>query len=180
VGAGHLPFEVSCDLLPRFIASATEHRNQLQTTQAEYRKPATTPVAMVRNYEGDSYGRNGYRWIEVEINGRVTGYEGKLLDGSHTKTEWVEYFYVANGTNGQKDVEHRLDSLYHVLGPSSMEDRSLAVATHLNGLYAKSLQREIDEMNRYIAWQQSRVENWKPAPLLPVTAKDKEGFKADE
>ena len=45
VGSHHLPFEVSCDLLPRFIEAAKTHLLGVESFQAELRKPATEPVA---------------------------------------------------------------------------------------------------------------------------------------
>jgi hypothetical protein len=42
-----------------------------------------------------------------------------------------------------------------------------------------SFDREIADLSRYIVWQTTRVREWKPMPLLPLTVKeDNNGFTA--
>lgn len=160
-GSRALPFEQSCALIEKFIASAQSHLASIEAFQQALRQPATEPKAWTANYEGASYGRNTHRWIEVDII--VTA-----------RDKYQDYTYVANGTNGKTNVTHKMTD--YAYG----RDGVLAFATKCNGAYATYLEKEARSLRAYIAWQTERVATWQPAPLLPVAHKDKQGFDPEK
>lgn len=165
-GSGSLPFEQSYDLLPHFIANAQIELDSLNTIQSKLRLEPVEPKAWVSNYEGESYGHNNYHWRFVDVQSEVRSIV--MSDGK--PHEWTEYFYIANGTNGAKDVRHKIDLYdYKIKGV-------LNTAWALNKTRADAFDREITSLRRYIAWQNERIATWKLMPLLPVNVKDKEGF----
>jgi len=173
VGSKHLPFEVSCDMLPGFISNAQRALANVEATQAKLRVRPTEPKAWVANYEGTSYGRNSYVWQEVVVNGRLKTITVK--DETHS---WIEYFYVAPTPNGKGLGEHKIET--YGMDVHNTTDHSLDVALHLNKRRAQALEKEAINLRNYIIWQQRRVDTWKPAALLPVDAKSKAGFEVKE
>lgn len=156
VGARELPFEQSCGLVAQFIASAKRALATLEAKQAELRSPAVEPFTTINVYvKGQGYGQRGhYEWQRVQVNCDVAA------DGHRT-------FYLG-------DRRDHTSVIYDSYG-----ETALTLATRYNKRYADSFNREAETLRRYIAWQTERVATWEPAALLPVTAKDKEGFAAD-
>lgn len=160
-GAGYKPFEVSCDQVVRYIAEAEAHVAHLEAWITELTTPATENRAWVRNYEGLM--RPSYVWRQVEIIATPSTIAGS----TH-----VSFSYMAPGTRGRDNVSHRIEG-YSV----DYAKTTLEAVTKLNEAKARSVAAEVVQMRRYIAWQQERVSSWTPAPLLPVNAKDKQGFE---
>lgn len=103
------------------------------------------------------------------------GYKAKTV----AKGEVVKASGVGDG-----DVNSRIgrydEAYYDARKTMTVEELALATARE----YAKKevtyvIEPMIKRLNNYIVWQTNRVENWKEAPLFPVTAKDKEGFEAE-
>ncbi len=141
VGSGELPFEQSCDLIERFIARAEDEKIRIQASIAALREPATTPRACFHEYMPSlADGRKDYFWREITI---------------FANDRWL-YFH-----NHRNKVESLTPRYGHWRDP-------LEAATALNGKRADALQRDIKEINEYIAWQQRRVATWKPGELTPI------------
>jgi hypothetical protein len=141
VGSGELPFEVSCDLIERFIARAQERKAAIQAAIVTLSQPATTPKAWYHEYMPSlADGRKGYHWREITIfaNGR-----------------WL-YFH------NHRDKVEQLTPKY-----GSWSD-PLEAATALNTKRAAAFQTTIEEIEEFIAWQQRRVAAWKPVELKPI------------
>lgn len=169
-GASYLPFELSCDQVQRYITEAQESLRMNEEFCQSIRARVGTQ-AFVSNYEKNPRTqRSGYVIREVEI----VGTEHPYSDG--TGSYWT-FTYDAPGyrkMNGENET-HKVDT--YATGIKSPED----AAHHLNDEHAKRVERtDIKMLKSYIKWQTERVTNWKPAALLPVTAKDKLGFKIEE
>lgn len=185
-GARELPFEQSCDLVKRFIASATAQLASIEGFQAELRRPATaTQAFMYVRYETTrttrTYGMtrsikaHAHRWEQVELQQVFKSFS----DGS--KGGYYVYSFVAqdgtlHGGTGRDSVSGKQDYDLKVENPTAL-DCLLATCTDYNAKYATWLEHEADSLRRYIAWQTERVRTWKSAPLFPVTHKDKVGFE---
>lgn len=185
-GAGHEPFEVSCDLVKRFVEEARAQLISVEDFQTKLRKPVTEPSAFFRTSKahpkGHHYGRTRGDWTRLPVTETVVPFlDG---DGSYSKftregdTAWKSF--TAQREGYKPYVDHRIEpvtsEVSHAYGQTLLE-----VCTAANRVYADWLEHEIDSLSRYIEWQTERVKAWKPAPLLPVDAKnDKLGFKPTE
>jgi hypothetical protein len=142
-GTGHLPYEQSCDLIASFIASAESQKAQLVNLQETLRQPATEAIGWKHEYVKFATGKSDYQWRPVEI--RISAQYHRLIEYKNAQDRW-----------------NRLD-LY---------DRNwetlLDVAGIMNRERAKAIQKDIDGLDRYIAWQQERIAAWKLADLRPV------------
>lgn len=169
-GSGYQPFETGFDQIARYVAEAQDEVARLEAWQADLRQPATVNLAWVRNYEiVDSRGVGGYRWRQVPIDVESHESSGRTW---FTFSYQAPGFRKAFGTNEKHDVQQPYDQ--PVRWTTALE----AVA-YLNACRAHALQRPIQQLNAYVAWQQERVAAWKPMPLLPVSAKDKLGFAVE-
>jgi hypothetical protein len=155
-GAKHDPIEVSCDLVKASILEAKRQIAQLQAEQAKWLAPVAegeremwASVYLPATWQ---IRRSRYEWRRVTLLATpVTVGEGQTF---HTYTYQTE-------VNG-KTTTHRIYE--HANTPEQ------TVQTW-NAKYAGALGREVTVLERYIAWQQARVDAWKPMPLLPVDAK---------
>jgi hypothetical protein len=160
-GSGHLPFEVSHDLVSHFIALATASLEEVQETQAKWRVRATEPRTMVRVY------------IPATWEYRKSRYDWQLRDLEiHRAERYADIFYA--GTESRYNRQIQSGSGYWAPDVDILE-----AATLQNSRYADSLEGEVNRLRRYIDWQRERVRTWKPAPLLSLSAKDDEGFDAE-
>lgn len=160
-GARELPIEVSCDLIKHFIAIAKEQLADVEAQQHTLRTVVPTDQkCWVHNYERSliKRGTNHYAWR------RVTLLEEK-------REHYSNFFYIAPGTdsawsrNANEEARHDMSGHY---GKTVNQ-----LAHEQNCKFADWLEHRAVSLRRYISWQQSRVDNWKPAPLLPVDTKDK-------
>lgn len=182
VGSKESPFELSCELVKRFIQSATSQLANLEAFQTRLRQKPTEAVAWFNTSKAS---RKGFqfvsdrRWEQCDILEEVVTYEnGTPEGGRYSKfsragdTAWMQ---VSGGAYHQREVKDRRAEV-----SAGHNDPILDVAWKANRTYAKWLEHEADSLRRYIVWQTERVQTWKPAPLFPVTAKDKQGFKPTE
>lgn len=155
-GAGHQPFEVSCDLVEKFIESAKAHLAYLEATKAKWLLPATEAKAWVQKYEAPKYKvKGGYFWELVEIK-----HEWKAF--SSGGGGYDKYFY---------DVPEKSSFNAGVIELGYGEDKPktlLEVCTWLNAKYAATFDAKIAGIKQYIAWQTKRVAEWKPEPLIEI------------
>ena len=174
VGSGSLPFEQSCELVKTFIVSAQTQLANVEAFQASLRVAATEPVAFFCTSQTNprGYGYSSVRdWRKCTITETVVTYDG----GSYSKfsrngdTKWVSY-------RNEFDAVARKSAACDTEVSHDFKSSLLDVATKANATYATWLQHEVDSLRNYIAWQTERVRTWKPAALLPVTTKDKQGF----
>lgn len=177
-GSGHPPIEVSCALVQHFINNAAARLSHVVSFQAELRVQATEPKAWfnTRNANPRGYGYSAVHiWRVCDISEKVTEYPGGAYStfSRNGDTAWV------NGRNEQGyatcTIQDKTSEINHDYKSSLLD-----VATKANATYAAWLQHEVDSLRRYITWQTERVNSWKPGELLPVDAKDKQGFVPDE
>jgi len=177
-GAKEQPFEESCDLIRDvFLPAARIALANLEAYQAELRKPATEPLAWVRYwYKPEGYAARGsYVWERVTIEQEFHPYAD---GGSHGITGRLQYWFT--DSHGKEHGRKGSDSVrgvakYEMEGATDAE-RLLATCTAMDAEYATSHEREAKSLRQYIAYSTERVRTWAPAPLLPLDAKDKEGF----
>lgn len=166
-GARYKAFEEACDQVQRYIEEAKVYRAALVEIRDRLLMPATENLAWVHNYEQvGGYGRNSYVWRQVELL-----YTEKESHGC----KWLDISFMAPGTRDNGRVTMRYLAPHDTRGAKTI----LEAVTVLNEKRANAYTREIGQLDSYIAWQQARVDGWKPAPLLPVTHKDKEGFRVE-
>lgn len=145
-GSGHPPFEVSCDLIKTFVATAQDKLADFEAFKAALlaRPAAGTTEAWVHVYRSSHVrrGLNGYSWMLLPIHFVAHQSEGRI---------WWSMQYPHPDKTGM----HRLD-LY---GTSSADPLDYVAA--LNQKRAQALEAEIDQVRRYITWQTGRVATWK-------------------
>lgn len=183
-GAGHEPFEVSCKLVETFIQEATAQLTSLEAFQANLRKTNEGPTAWfyvsLANPKGKAYNFNR-SWEECTVTMDTVTWNESSSSGSYNKfrrdgdTRWTQK--PERNAYGQWETE--ITPRASEVG-SGYNDTLTRVCTEANQVYADWLEHEAETLRRYIKWQEERVRTWKPAPLLPNDAKDKEGFKPTE
>jgi hypothetical protein len=165
-GAKEKPFEVSCDLVERFIREAKAALDAVETEQATLRGKPDGTWAWVHHFVGSRKNASSYEWVRVQL--RVED----DAEGRHA------YFYTARkdwSLYQPQMVERRITDYDYGRKPVA------EFVQALNATRANWMEHEADSLRRYITWQKARVANWKPAPLIPVDAKDdKAGFKPTE
>jgi hypothetical protein len=156
MGAGHLPFEISKDLVETFIARAEERKAAIVAEIAGLRAPATGPKAWAHEYRPATWARgnrrSGYVWREVEIVETLHTYP----KGDGTTYTFSRFHYV-----GLDKRENRIETYG---GEKTIAD----VATKMNGARADAMGKTVAEIDQFIAWQKGRIANWKPAELEPI------------
>lgn len=155
-GSGSRPYEEAYDLIERFISNAETRKQGMQAFSERLTAPPAegTTKAYYNVYrKGNMYKRAGYEWMEVELTFTV-----------HTSSdsEWMSVQY----THPDSARLERLD-LYSAIPHGTLDP--LAFVAHLNAKRAAALVNDIAEIDRYIAWQEKRITEWKPAPLIPIT-----------
>lgn len=139
-GAGELPYEQSCELIKGFISSATKRMDKLIVQRDSLLVPATEAVCWVQDDRpNQAWGMHEKTWRIAEI----------LTD------EKGAYFINQNG-------KRESFSCHSAFGTP------LEIATKMNKHKANSLQVEIKALERYITWQQERVQAWKLEELKPI------------
>jgi hypothetical protein len=170
-GSKHLPFEQSCALVERFVASAKTQLANLEAFQTKLRTPTDEAKAWICTYQANPRGRYYTRvrtWQLVDVAEEVVPFR----DGTATYSNFWH--------SGNTKWEGR-DRAEIVVDPSeiahSYGDTLLQVCTKANRTYADWLEHEAKSLRRYIAWQTERVATWKEMPLFPIGHKDKLGFE---
>ncbi len=153
-GAGHLPFELSKDLIEDAIARATAQRNGLIEDAASLRSNLTPASAWVYEYVGSRtrYGES-HVWREIsrdqfEVTEFSVSYPASKDSQSHSNK---------NGRVSESRYGESLDQI--------MVKHNSYRASILDGI--------IKELAQYVAWQKARIEKWAPHPekLVPVEPK---------
>lgn len=151
-GSGNLPFEVSKYMIDDSIRRATQQRDETLGLSDEYkagRLDDGIKAWVHAYYSSTGYGRNlirgGYRWQQVDVVPVEKGMRGRFmyLDDNGKKIHIETYDYTIE----------------------SLEQTRV----HMNKQHAEySLDKRVVDLNRYIAWQQQRIENWSPVALTPI------------
>jgi len=156
-GSGSQAFEVSCDLIERFIAWAEQKRAVAAAFRDSLLLPPTEAKGWMRLYRSATrYGvSSGYYWVEVEM-----AYQNDVI-GERTYT-------TAKFLNPDNN---RWEGLYQ-RGMYGVDDSTgiLAWVASANQKRAAAVADEIAKIEEYIRWQQKRVAEWKPGTLTPVGA----------
>lgn len=156
-GAEHLPFEQDKSLIETAIRQAKERAVAL-SEQATAVEASTDPNNVVYRafLEGNKWER-GYRLLAGRVEEReeiiaITGYKYKsvwFLSSSPVMIRSVMTPYAQR------------------LRLAGIHDIKSAVET-LNASEAWRLRKLVAEAESYIKWQQDRIKDWKPQPLIEI------------
>ena len=159
-GANGLPFEQSTDLIEEMIAMCEQQIANIGFEIGELRAYEGTKGWVNKYYEHGQLhhgSKSCHRWERREIT-----MTEKTMDNGYV----LRRFYADREFNPQTERSYSKE-----VKPSySAEINGLVDAIkYLNEQYIEhSLTKRIDELRKYIAWQQSRIKDWKPAELTPV------------
>ena len=149
-GAYGKPFEESTDLIEAVVEDCKKKvliiKELIKTI-----KEATGTSATAHHYTRGTYGcTGGYSWKKVELISAPIRKDSKYISHKMYKVEGDEKMHEAD-TN----MEY----------PKSPEEAAKVV----NEIYINhKLLKDIADLERYIAWQEERIANWKPGKLVPV------------
>lgn len=164
-GAKALPFEQSIALIAQHIALAQTRIANIEQFQHTLRTTIDADTKMwIRTYMPRANGCGGYVSTLVELTATM----GPDYDG----WQRISYCYTdANGVtgdhynNGFKGVPP-----YEMKGATCEQLRQATVLRY-NALHARSLEREVRQLQAYVSWQTDRCKNWSVKPLFPVEGK---------
>jgi hypothetical protein len=140
-GSGHLPFEQSIDLIEAAIVAAQSDAKMLEVAIADVL--ASTDIA---NFWIQDYGiQYKYETKAHYFWRRSTPRDAELTTEFHALT------YLS--ANLKRDG--------HIV-------RSCGSWQDSNKRYADHLQKSVDQLKRYVRWQQARIAGWTPRELRPV------------
>jgi hypothetical protein len=148
-GSGHKPFEVSCELIERFILMAEEHKAHLEIEKAKWSQPATEDMCWVSVYTKVSYGVSTRTWEYAPA------FEREMVSSSDPTYHWQQYFAFPSTSKLQK-----------ISAPYGSEDQTLRAACNAynRNYVGQVIQPALDKVTEYIRWQRERVANWQPHP----------------
>ena len=181
-GSKELPFELSCELVKTFIEGATAHMKSVKAFQTKLRKQTTEAKAWVRLSKANPKGHYYCAlrlWALVDVK-MIVSDSGSRKFVHAGDTRWKQVRVEASETNKSAYYTYEIVDVLDAELSTAYNAELLDVCTKYNTQYAEWLQHEVTSLTRYIAWQTQRVASWKLADLLPVTSKDKEGFKPTE
>jgi hypothetical protein len=167
-GAKALPFEQSMELVAAHVQLAKNRIKDIKKYQHELRTNIDADTKMfISTYVKNLHGayRSGYVTEQVELTASMPPAEA---DG----WQRIEYSYTdANNQNGG-----HYSSGFHGVAPYEMpgatcEELRRATVLKYNSLHADSMNREVRQLEAYIAWQTERCKNWSVKPLVPVSGK---------
>jgi hypothetical protein len=154
-GSGYKAFEVSCDLIERFIEIVQQKRAAAIEFRDSLLAPATEAKGWMRLYRTGNYVTpSGYYWAECEMEMKAEAVGAP----------------VARFLNPENN---RWEGLYQrSISPAWDADRNdiLTWVAVCNKRRAAAMDEDIAKMDEYIAWQTNRVATWKPGALTPVGA----------
>lgn len=143
-GSRHQPYELSCDLikthLGRVQTQLTNLATQINTLMAE----ATSTTTWHHEYLRSTRKGPVYVWRMTEavlVNGKL-GVIDRKGDFKNAYNNGLCYDYKV--------------------------ETPLALATHLNRAYAKSLETDILRLQNYVVWAERRIAEWAPQDLKAV------------
>jgi hypothetical protein len=160
-GSGYKPFEISKDLIERFIAESERAIEGLKSEKAALLKPPTKATkAWLHVYVYRGGGHSVYepqqgmvRWATQVIGGKAFKY-----------MQWQGDTPVRKNRHGREEPNVERVSIYDL-----KENTTLAATASLNANHVRSsIDTAIANHQKYIAWQRERIANWKPQPLAPV------------
>jgi hypothetical protein len=179
-GAGHLPYELSCDFIQTMIQNVTAQREQTVIERDALLVPATEPKGWVRHSTYDrASGRSVSKWELVEIRCDARAYE------SYTFYSFTYQMpFEVKGLKFDEATRSWLPPVTELRSYNCCEHSkatsAVEAATLCNARYAEVFTARIAEMSNYIKWQGERVTKWKLAPekLIPVESAAKLAAKA--
>lgn len=165
-GAGRLPFEQSTDAIAEVIASV---ERGVAATEAEI-----AAIEDLGNLVNDGNNvwvhiyetgrRSGYRWVKARLHDLTTDTAtyGQPLSACQYTTH--DKFFHLKARNEAAPVSERVEA-----HDEAWKMHTLAEwARFLNRKYAQSVLAKANaERRSWLAWQQKRVAEWKPEPLIP-------------
>jgi hypothetical protein len=157
-GSAGRPFEESTDLIEKMIKRCEAQIVRLGEDVKEMRAYKGN-MAYRSNYY--SHGERGY--------GRSSGYALEYVEIKEL-VRTMEDGYVLKTYSSDRLIapEKQHPSSKDLSTPFECKDLP-AVIKDLNEKYIKrTLEGEINKIQRYITWQKERVANWKPGKLTPV------------
>lgn len=143
-GSGHKPFEKAFDLVQKSVNLATEQRDRLLQAVAELESAPITNEAPF------------YRYITAKTRREYSGYREeivKLCLNSVSERVWDIEF-----SDGKREPGFRY-SLY-----GTLEE----IVNKLRSERIEQYNKDIENRNSYIRWQQHRIDTWKEQPLVEV------------
>jgi hypothetical protein len=146
IGRGHLPYELSAEILPELIAAAELRRSRMIAAQTELRTP-TIHNAVRYTFKR----RQSINFPEAARIEHEDGWGDRRSAG---------YFAVADRDGQRESVPHWLIDR-NVTG-------SLDLVNSLRRREADALDSSIAQDTNYIAWQTRRLADWKSRPLQDV------------
>lgn len=155
IGSDELPFEQSTDVIEEAIRNAEEKKDLFAHMQREVLFNQKSDRGWVKLYRAATvYTAGGYYWAECEF--RATPFTA----GEQT-FDVVEFLHPGEGNRKEAWVSAHNKGIY------AAENTVASYINATNLKYADFVGAQIAEIERYVAWQQKRVNEWKPQPLLP-------------
>jgi len=142
-GANHAPFEESTDLIEGFIVSATEQKKRIEAEMAKLAE-AVDPNDVWRY----TYQNHKYFWEKRVL----------VLDGEYETFKTWKWVIKKGERKGSEKISHYGKS------PDTIEE----AVKFENARYIRHLERHITEIDNYIEWQEKRVAEWEPKPLIKL------------
>lgn len=157
-GAGHLPYELSCDLIKSCIANAQEILAKDEATQASYRNRNDGNMAwLLQRRKPVRYGFPAtYVWIDVEIFVKFNPFSD-VADCAEGQRGYNTFHYIDPETKEERKIESYDYSI-------SLEN----FVKSLNERRAKEMDAKITQIKRYITWQTKRLADWKLSETTPI------------
>lgn len=147
-GAHYRPFEVAFDRVQHSIDRTKDQVAGLRSYIAKLQDLSTvTDKAPYQTY--DRMGRMGYYETEVTV----------IEEPVPGREDLKNIFLIE--TRGEKTIRHigSQHGFFHGVADAILR---------LRGMKIGRLQKEIEQRERYIAWQERRIAEWKPCELQPV------------
>lgn len=145
-GAGHKAYEESCALIASFIESAKNSREaclaQIETLETD------TETVWMNIYVDRKHLWKQFNRSDINI---------QTYPGSDLITYYVMF--------GEGDKPNRNNSIQ--VGSHSTHNLDQAIK-YQNSIRARIYKNQIIQIDEYITWQEERVANWKPQPLIAV------------
>ena len=147
LGSGHLPFEQDTTLIEDAIFRARVKAETLRAEAERTRSQGDPADCWYHAYfAGNRRGESGYRWIKTKIDTPTDARVPRLSywhPGDSRPARWEQAGYYGTGA-------------------------AEVAARYFNGLFADDLERQAQNVDTYIAWQEGRIRDWTPQPLILI------------
>lgn len=154
VGSGHLPYELSADMLSSLIEQAELRAEASRALQARLRTPISEPKI---------------RWTFRRRYSTGNWPEDATIRSS-AATNQTTYTAVADKDERAQEID-----TYRV--PANVTDE-VALANYFRAQEADGIESHVDREVRYANWQRRRLADWKIRPLREVIEVEEEEAKA--